>query len=118
MNHTQRALSSSTLGECTPTHKPHCRVQDDGGTTSLASSPGEMDEHDWLLYYGDIFKGRISVILYSRMKIIMYLVYHSISLQKLIHHVGAHQHKALMNQTQLSRSSDYHRMGTIEASNV
>lgn len=61
MNHTQRALSSSPSGECTPTHKPHCRVQDDGGTTSLASSPGKMDEHDWLLYYGDIFKGGISV---------------------------------------------------------
>ena len=25
-----------------------------------------MDEHDWSLYYGDIFKGGISVILYSR----------------------------------------------------
>ena len=93
MNHTQRALSSSPSGECTPTHKPHCRVQDDGGTTSLASSPGEIDEHDWLLYYGDIFQGGISVILYSRVKIIMYFVYHSISLQKLIHHVGAHQYK-------------------------
>ena len=77
-----------------------------------------MDEHDWPLYYSDIFKGGISVILYSRVKIIMYFVYHSISLQNLIHHVGAHQHKAPMNQTQLSRSSDYHRMYTIEASNV
>ena len=47
MNHTQRALSWSPSGECTPTHKPHCRVQDDGGTTSLASSPGKTDAHDW-----------------------------------------------------------------------
>jgi hypothetical protein len=77
-----------------------------------------MDEHDWSLYYSDIFKGGISVILYSRVKTIMYFVYHSSSLHKLIHHVGAHQHKPLMNQTQLPRSPDYHRMCTIEASNL